>query len=245
MKKLLAICAIVALVFSVRAQTEDSVDVRAVVILDRMSDIIGDMRSCSFQLNTGVDRMDPQVGVVKEYFKHNVFLVGPDKMHIQTHGPKDQHGYWYNGDLLMYYSLTFNHYGFIETPDNIVETIEMVNRDFGVDFPAADFFYPSFTDDLLEHSDRVDYLGLVLVDGVHCHHIIANGSGKHIQLWISNDTFTLPVRYSISEESTGCEIRYEGIFSDWKINPELPDAIFDFVVPESARKLNIASKNIK
>jgi hypothetical protein len=164
-------------------------------------------------------------------------------MHIHSKGPKEETGYWYNTDLLMYYSFTTNAYGFIETPDNIIETIDMVNADYGVDFPAGDFFYPTFTDDLLEHSESIYYLGLVNFEGKDYHHIVAKGSEKHIQIWINNDTFALPARYVIHEKQNGETLQFEGIFYNWKLNPELPDAIFDFVAPENARRLNIVSKS--
>lgn len=221
---------------------QHQIDPNAITLLDRMSGIIGELNSCSFQINTSVDQLDPQNGLIREFFNHEVYMVGPDKMQIQTNGPKGNHGYWYNGDILMYYSLTYNHYSFIDTPDNIIETIDMVNADYGIDFPAADFFYPTFTDDLIDHSEIITYRGLVTVDGQECHHIVASGAEQHIQLWLKNDAFTLPLRIVIIEKSEGFSLQYEGVFSDWVINPNLPDAIFDFVVPETAKRLTIVPK---
>jgi hypothetical protein len=222
---------------------EQQIDSNAINILDRMSEIIGSLNSCSFQVNTSIDHVDQQNGLVKQFFHHEIYMVGPDKMHIQTKGAKGNHSYWYNGDLLMYYSLTHNHYGFIETPDNIIETIDMVNADYGIDFPAADFFYPTFTDDLLENSNTIAYLGLVSVNGEDCHHIVASGPDQHIQIWLRNDTFTLPLRFVILEKSGDLPLQYEAVFSKWSINPSLPEAIFDFVVPETAKRLSFVSKS--
>lgn len=241
MKKLLF--AFSVLVISMRATAQsDSVDVHAVVLLDRMSDVIGEMVSCSFGLHSSVDKVHPTLGLIKEYGTHQVHAVGPDKLHVQTKSSGGNHGYWYNGNILMYYSLSYNHYGFIETPDNILETIEFVNQGFGIDFPAADFFYPTFTDDLLEHSDYVKYLGLVNIDGVECHHIAAKGPEQSVQLWLSNDTFMLPVRYVIIHKSGDHSIHFEGVFDDWKVNPDLPNAIFDFTAPQSARRISLVQK---
>jgi hypothetical protein len=241
MKKLLFFLGVIAATTPTIAQT-DSVDVQAVVLLDRMSDIIGEMASCSFGLQTSVDKVHPTLGLVKEYSTHQVHAVGPDKLHVQTKSPSNSYAYWYNGDILMYYSLTYNHYGFIETPENINETIEFVNDGFGLEFPAADFFYPTFTDDLLEHSDYVKYLGLVNIDGVECHHIAAKGPEQSVQLWLSNDTFMLPVRYVIIHKSGDHSIHFEGVFNDWKVNPDLPNAIFDFTAPQSARRISLVPK---
>lgn len=220
----------------------DSVDVYAVVLLDRMSDVIGELSSCSFNLKTSVDKIDPTLGLIKEYALHHVHAVGPDKLHVQTKGAKNNHAYWYNGDILMYYSVAYNHYGFIETPDNLIEAIEYINEVYDIEIPAADFFYPTFTDDILEHSDHVKYMGKVTIDGVECHHILAQGPEQHVQLWINSDTFTLPARYVVLKKSGEHTIQFEGIFSDWVINPDLPNSIFDFTAPESARRISFVPK---
>jgi hypothetical protein len=242
MKKIWVLIIATSLAFVANAQ-DSTLDARAVVLLDRMSEVIGGLGSCSFQLKTGNDISDPVKGIIRHYAVHDVHLVGPDKMHIHTKGPIEEVRYWYNSDLLMYYSFTANTYGFIETPDNIIETIDMVNADYGVDFPAADFFYPTFTDDLLNHSESVFYLGLVQYEGKSYHHIVAKGVDKHIQIWIHNDTFALPAKYVIHEKKDGETLQFEGIFSNWNLNPNLPDAIFDFEAPENARRLNIVSKS--
>jgi hypothetical protein len=242
MKKAFLLSIFILFCFHARSQ-EKTIDPRAVIILDRMSEVIGELNSCSFKVKTSVDRIDHEKGLIKQFFNHDVFMVGPDKMHVQTNGANGKKGYWYNGDLLMYYSLSTNQYGFIETPDNILETIDLVHEEYDIEFPAADFFYPSFSDDLMESNDRVDYLGLVTIDGVDCHHIVASNPDTNIQIWVSNDTFVLPLRYTIHEKKEGYTLQFEGIFSEWKINPILPDAIFDFVVPENATRLSILSKS--
>lgn len=228
---------------STDSSVKSSFDPKAIAVLDRMSEVIGELNSCSFQLKTAEDIPHDKAGYIRQYSNHDVYLVGPDKMHIYSKRPKENNAYWYNGDIMMYYSFTYNHYGFIETPDNIRETIDMVHYEYGVDFPAADFLYPTFTDDLMESSDYIEYIGLAEVDGVECHYIVSKGPTLQVHLWISNDGYELPMRYTINEIKNGEKMQFEGIFSNWYINPDLSDALFDFVVPESARRLNIVSKS--
>lgn len=226
-----------------RAQDSTVADQQAIILLDRMSTVIGGLSSCSFKLQASADKSLAGTGTVKEHFSHEVYFAGPDKMHIQTQGPQHREAYWYHTDLLMYYSSTYNHYGFIDAPGTLIETIDLVHEDYDVDFPAADFFYPSFTDDLLDHSDVITYRGLVQVAGEDCHHIVASGPEQHVQVWLRNDTFTLPLRFAVTHLSDPLSPQYEGIFSDWQLNPYLPDAIFDFVVPETAKRIHIVPKH--
>lgn len=222
---------------------ESQVDPSAVILLDRMSEIIGDLNSCSFTVHTSNESFSSGEGFIKSFNKHEVYMAGPDKMHVLNEGSNGKTGYWYNGDLLLYYAVNTNQYGFIETPNTIIETIDFVSQEYELEFPAADFFYPGFTDDLLETHERVSYKGLVKLNGVEAHHIVAFGKESNVQIWISNDTFTLPLRYLIHDLTTDKPLQFEGVFSNWSLNPILPDAMFDFVVPQNASRISILSKS--
>jgi hypothetical protein len=224
---------------------DSTYDARAIEIIDRMSETIGQLTSISFQLKTSEDKPHDKAGYLREFATHDVYLVGPDKMHIFSNKPNQKYAYWYNGNIMMYYNHTYNHYGFIETPDNIRETIALVNAEYEVDFPAADFFYPTFTDDLMESSDYIGYEGLTEIDGEKCYYIVAKGKNMLIQLWISSGSYSLPVRYTIKELRNEEKLQFEGSFSNWNINPNLPDALFDFVVPADARRLQMVPKSLK
>lgn len=242
MKKIFLFVLICSPLVQVRAQ-EYHVDPGAVIILDRMSEIIGNLNSCSFTVHTSTEKFDQEKGYLKDFYKLEVYMAGPDKMHVLNEGSKGKTGYWYNGDMLLYYAVNTNQYGFIETPDNIIETIDFVYQEYDLEYPAADFFYPGFTDDLLGTHERVSYEGLVKINGVEVHHIVAYGKETNVQIWISNDTFALPIRYLIHDLTNDKPLQFEGVFSNWVLNPVLPDAMFDFVVPESASRISIVSKS--
>ncbi len=218
-------------------------DTSAIIILDRMSDLIGDLKSCSFTLNTSEDIIDVGLGLVKHFGVQQVYMVGPDKMMIHSNGKKGHRGLWYNGDSLVYYSFTENNFAIIETPPTILEMINQVNTDYGIEFPAADFFYSTFTDDLIERMDDIILAGRVVVEGTNCYHIIAKNEEMGAQFWISDDEWFLPVKMVIVYYDESPNAQYEATFSDWKVNPDLPNAMFNFSPPPKARKIRILSKN--
>jgi hypothetical protein len=211
----------------------------AALILDRMSSVIGDMHSCSFEVNIASDVKDPDQGFIKEHISDQVFMAGPDRMLIDSYGPKGHREYCYNGVKLAYYSHDENNYGVIDAPATIIAAIDQVNTMYEIEFPAADFFYPAFTDDLIESSDYVSYVGKATIDGKECFHILAKGKEKNIQLWIYNDAFNLPCKYVIQYLQVDGRPQYEATFSNWKVNPDLPLAMFDFMPPPGARKVRI------
>ena len=219
------------------------IDSTAVILLDRMSDVIGDLESCSFKLNTSYDAPDQDYGLIKQFGTHEVYLAGPDRMLVDSKGDKGHRQFWYNGNQLFYYSYDENNYAMVETPPTILQTIDSVSKAFGIEFPAADFFYPTFTDDLIENSDQIAYLGQTRIMGRNCFQILATGKETSIQIWISSDAFNLPLRYAIIYRNLDGNPQYEATFSDWQVNPDLPAAMFNFLPPPGAKKIRLISKS--
>lgn len=226
--------------FGLLAQ-QKQIDSLAVRILDRMSDIIGDLNSCSFNLHVISDDVG-QYGLEKKFSKHEVILKGPDKLLVQSNSDDFHKGYWYNGNQVIYYSYRENNYSVIDAPEGIIQTIDSIHTNYGLDFPAADFFYPAFTDDILSEFSTVVFLGNKKINGKECFHILAENDKLNFQVWISNDAMTLPERFVIIHKDQKNSPQYLGEFSNWKINPELPDSLFEFVVPPEANQIAIISK---
>jgi len=229
------------------------VDPVAVLILDRMSEVIGELHSCSYSLQTSYDMQDSSfffptrgLGLVKQFREEEVYMVGPDKMLVNSNGDGGHKGYWYNGDTLTYYSYSENNFARVDAPDSsILETIYTIHEDYGLDFPAADFFNPYFTDDLLLQSDKVLYMGTSQLNGKDCFRIIAAGKTMNVQLWISDDALTLPQKMVIVYLDEEDSPQYEATFSDWQLNPDLPNALFDFLPPPGASEIILVPKNAK
>jgi hypothetical protein len=241
MNKILVIMLLLLACITIQAQ-EYRKDTSAVIVLDRMSNLIGDMESCSFHLIVSQDVIDVDLGLVKYFSDHSVHLEGPDKMLVLSKSHKGHRGFWYNGNQLAYYSYTENNYGIIDAPDNIIATIDTVSKTYGIDFPAADFFYPTFTDDVIENFDDIIYAGKVEVEGQLCHHIIAKNPSMGAQVWLSDNGWVLPVKFVITYYDLSPNQQYEATFSGWQINPDLPGAMFEFVPPLDANRLTLMAK---
>lgn len=234
---------IMALSCSAFSQTK-KVDSLAVVVLDRMADVIGDLNSCSFNLNTSYDELG-EYGLEKKFCENEVLFKGPDKMLVQAKGEDFHKGYWYNGKHIAYYSYSQNNYSVIDAPDNIIATIDAVHDGYDVDFPASDFFYPTFTDDVLADFPIVAFLGKKKIDGKDCFHILAESPTRILQVWISDDAYNLPVKFLIVYKDKANSPQYMASFSDWKINPDLPDALFEFNPPPQAKEIVMIDKSTK
>lgn len=223
---------------------EPRVDTVAVMILDRMASVIGDLNSCSFTLKTSVDVNDPDYGLIKKIETDEVYILGPDKMHILLDGEKGRRGFWYNGQSAIIYYFGENNYAVIDAPEGIIAMIDSIHENYGFEFPAADFFYPTFTDDMLNFFDDIMFLGSRELNGRDCLLILARNEDMSAQIWFSADAFTLPQKFVIVYKNDGNR-QYEADFSNWQMNPDLPPASFDFLPPPGAHQVDILPQTNK
>ncbi|MEI7724007.1 MAG: DUF2092 domain-containing protein [Bacteroidota bacterium] len=241
MRKLF-ICLLFIGLFTPARSQEKTYDTIAVVILDHMSAILGDLSSCRFKLDVETDLSDPDLGVITNHETSDVSFSGPDKMLMHIHGDKGHRGYWYNGKMLTWYSFSENNYVIIEAPDNIIAMFDTINKTYGIDFPAADFFYPTLTDDLIDQCDLITFQGKTQLNDKTCLQIVAKNKEMTVQFWVSEEAMFLPMKMVISYNENSHIRRYEATFSDWQINPGLPDTMFDFSLPPGAHEVSIQPK---
>jgi hypothetical protein len=226
------------------AQTKSQAQVRridtvAVSLLDRMSAVIGQLSSCSVKIKSNYDITSKELGLIKHSDEQQLFLHGPDKLLVKSDGDRGSRDFYFDGKKLSYYSLDKNQYGQVDASMSLVDMIDTVNKLYNIEFPAADFLYPSFVDDILLESKELVYLGLTRVDGKECYHIAGRADDKTFQFWISDDAFCLPAKMVIVYTNQEMRPQYEAVLTDWQVNPTLPDAIFEFTVPHKATRVKL------
>ncbi len=243
-KQLLMVIAFFA--FSLHANSQSKpqpqspkIDTVAVEIMDKMSAMIGNLNSCSVTVKSNYDIISKHLGLVKHSDEEELYLHGSNKLLVRSEGDKGTKYLSYNGKMLTYYSMDKNQYGQISVPGSVMEMIDSVNKAYGIEFPAADIFYPSFVDDILSEAKNLAYLGLTKVDGKECFHIAGTANDKTFQFWIENDAFYLPLKMVIVYTAKEMSPQYEAVLTDWKVNPDLPDALFDFKAPPQAKKIKL------
>jgi len=221
-------------------------DPKALTVLNRMADNIGALHSCSFRLDVSHDEWNADADMlVKLNNSHEVFLVGPDKMLVNSTGDAGHRGFWYDGTEAYTYWYGENNYGRVPAPPTIIAMIQRIHEDYGVDFPAADLLNPTFVDDLIAQSKRIAFLEAVRLGEQDCFHIAAKGKDQDMEVWVSNDAATLPVKYLFRTREKGQVVEYQGTFSDWKMNPDLPVTLFRFTPPPGSREVRLVSRNEK
>lgn len=216
------------------AEPDRRQDARAIEVLDQVTAAIGVLDSCSY---TAFVVDTPRDGEPTERH-YDIYLRGPDKLHLRVTGPFGERGYWYDGKELTYFSFTDNLYGTVPAPDNTLATVDAVYKKYGVKFPGGDFFYPTLTDDVLTVFPELLFWGSTPFAGREYIELEAANETDRVHTWIGAEDH-LPYKLVNLSEDPGHAERFEVTFSDWEVNPDLPDSIFRFTAPEGAEKLDL------
>ena len=222
-----------------------SIDTIAVSILDRMSLFINDLKSCSTVVKTNYDVASPELGLVKHSDKENLYISGGKDLYASLDGDKGTRDFVFDGNTFTYYSVTKNHFAQVAMNCSLIEMIDSMNKHYGIIFPAADFLYPNFVNDILAETSALVLLGTTSVDGKECYHIAGVTKEMTYQFWISTGPFCLPAKMVLVYRNKPMNPQFEAHYTDWAVNPILPDNLFEFQAPPNARKIKLTPVNEK
>jgi hypothetical protein len=203
-------------------------DQSAIAALDKLTDTIGTLTSLSVYVESEVTKSGKQT-----WRQSDVYLSGNNKMHVYMETDSMRKGYWYSGKDLTVYDYDKHIYDIIPAPSTSLLTIDSIHHAFGVEFPAADFFYPTLTDDMMN-----DYDSIVLLNHTGPEdwmEIYAKNEKMEVFLTIDNISH-FPMKMEIYRKGDREGDSYVGAFGNWRLDPVIDDAIFSFTPPERATK---------
>lgn len=238
--KMLAVASIIS-IYSCSSESDKYLEEEAIAALDATTETIGNMTSCSLRItNESTEMVDGQP--VSHLRQSDIYLRESDKLHIYTTYDDVRKGFWYNGSELAVFRFDENIYDVTPAPATTIAMIDSLHRTFKIDFPAADIFYPTLTDDIIANFDSVFYLGTQDVYGTLCKTVYATNSNLKVTLFI-DDATNLPVQLDIYGHGEREGESYVSYYQDWQIDPKLGDEIFEFAPPSNSEKGEIFKKD--
>ena len=147
---------------------------------------------------------------------------------------------WMNEKSVTVLDIDHNFYGRIDTPGGIDESMDYMMKNHDFSLPLADIFHSDPFDSLTATTTEGIYVGDSNISGNTCSHLAFVGKEADWQIWLSKDTAALPCRLLITYKNIAGAPQYEATFTDWKINPEFNNSIFDPEIPQGAGKIEFS-----
>lgn len=218
-----------------------AVDPKADEVLRATARYLAQAKSIAFAFQESFDEID-ETGLRVQYFNtRRVGLRRPDKLAAESQGDTVDREFRYNGRRAVLLDKRHNAYAVLEeAPETVDGLLEHLTDRFGLVIPLEDLLYANLYESVMSTADRVAYLGIHNVGEFKCHHLAFAQDVIDWQIWVEAGATPIPRKIVINYRQEYGHPAYQALITDWRVDLELPDALFEFSPPAGARQIEIA-----
>ena len=144
----------------------------------------------------------------------------------------------FDGSDILIYNTKENVYYTTRQPGDIDTSLDLLAKQFAVPLQLVDFFSKDLKASLSKAVKSGHYIGASMISGVMCDHLALRGEKQDVQVWIARNEEPIPRRIMITYKQIEGQPRFWAQFNEWDFSPELSDATFKFLPPDSAKRVN-------
>ncbi len=214
-------------------------DPQADALLKKMSDYIGGLKS--FTADAYV--FDEQI--MGDGFKLSVLRSGfikvrrPNKFHIARKGMVRDQEVFFDGSSLVVHGKRLGMSIEVPVSGDVDAALDAATETFGAELPARDLVSTDAYTSLMEPVVESAYLGAVEIGTATCRQLAFRTDEVDWQLWVQEGERPLPCRYTITSKWLSAAPQYTVTFTNWQVNPDLPDGDFKFIAPEGTKPVTL------
>jgi hypothetical protein len=165
----------------------------------------------------------------------------PDRLAGDASGDARNGSFWFDGQTFSALDREQNVWASGQVPPTIDGALDWVFDQTGTVVPLADFLYADAYERLMGDVQRGVYLGVHEAAGVPCHHLSFEQATIDWQLWIDAGADPLPRKLVITYKTEDEVPQYSVTIRKWNVKADLPEALFRFVPPAGAKRIDIAA----
>lgn len=217
-----------------------AIDPRAEKVLTETSRYIGQAKTLAFVFQESFDEID-ETGLRIQYSnRRRVGLRRPNKLAAESRGDTIDREFRYNGSRATLLDRRHNVYATVdEVPETVDGLLNLLASRFGLVFPLEDLLYEDTFGGVMSGVDRAAYLGIHEVGEFKCHHLAFTQSLIDWQLWVEAGPTPIPRKIVINYNQEPGQPAYQAVITDWRVDLDLPDELFEFTPPDGARRIEI------
>jgi hypothetical protein len=165
----------------------------------------------------------------------------PNKIHAFIHSARSERELLYDGKTVTLYTPAQKYYSTVEFAGTIGELIDRLEQKYGVELPLSDLFRWGTAAAPLDQIESAMNAGQDFVGESLCDHYAFRQGQIDWQIWIEAGSNPLPRKLVITNRTD--EARPQSVsLIQWDLQPAFQDAVFTFVPPEGATKIEIVPR---
>jgi len=217
------------------------VEPRVQELMRRMSDRLAQVTALALEAEEIYDEVPADRPRTQLMNVRHVAMRRPDRLASDAAGDAQNRALWYDGQTVSSLDREQNVWAGGAVPSTVDGALDWVFDQTGTVVPLADFLYADVYDRMMSQVQRGVYLGIHEAAGVPCHHLSFEQATIDWQVWIDAGPDPLPRKLVIAYKTEDDVPQYSVTIRKWNVKAELPDALFRFVPPEGAKRVEIAA----
>ena len=218
--------------------TASADEASAKALLKGMSDYMATLKAFSFDYDTSLDAITPDLEKITFASSGTVSAAPPDKIRATRSGGFADVEMTFDGKTLTMFGKTANAYAQAEMPGTVQQVIDKL-RDMGASAPGADLLAGNVYDTLMGSVTDLKDLGSGVIGGVECDHIAARAGDVDWQLWIAQGKNPYPCRFTVVSKLQTAAPQYDIRIANWKSGADVAAADFSFKNTTNAAKKDL------
>lgn len=220
-------------------EERSDIDKEALEILQKATDYVSSLTQFFLKVYKTTDVVQKSGQKLQFSSSFEVSLKRPDRIFAsQMDDDGIRHYFWYDGKSATMYDEGKKVYGQIRAPEIIDDMFDYLETVMKFPFPLADLFYNDLSH-LSDYALSGEYVGVSYLAGIPCDHLAFRGESLDWQLWVDRGAQPLFRKIVLTYKELPGEPQISARLSEWEIEPSLSDTLFQFSVPEGARRIQV------
>ena len=237
-----AVLGLCALVSAPDARAQQAVDPDAQAVLGAMTKYLGSLKSFTVEYAAADEIVTADGQKLQFLHSGEITLQRPGKLYAVRKGAAGDADIFLDGKTLFLYGKRANAFLQLDAP-SVDAAVDAVHK-IGFDAPGADFLSDKPLDPSTTDMISGTHVGMTFVDGVEVHQLAFRGKDVDWQLWVTAGDKPLPVRYVVTTKLLAGAPQFILNMRRWNVAPQIDPALFTFVAPQGATKLDPASVSV-
>jgi hypothetical protein len=217
------------------------IEPRVQELMRRMSDRLAQVPALALEAEEVYDDVPADRPRMQLTSVRRVAMRRPDRLVADAAGDAQNRALWYDGKTASSLDREQNVWTSGAVPPTVDGALDWVFDQTGTVIPLADFLYVDVYDRMMNQVQRGVYLGIHEAAGVPCHHLSFEQATIDWQLWIDAGPDPLPRKLVIAYKTEDEVPQYSVTIRKWNVKADLPDALFRFVPPSGAKRVEISA----
>jgi len=160
----------------------------------------------------------------------------PDRIWTRVEGEQGRKSNWYDGKNFTHLMADSNMYASWPAPPTTDEFLDKMREKLGFQPPLSGLMRQDLDKEIVKGVRTGFYVGEAVVQGVKCSHLAFSQENMEWQLWIEDGVPVLRRLVLTYKKRPGAP-KLTVTFTDWDFNALLSDAVFAFVPPPGATRI--------